>query len=170
MAETAFSPYLQQAESSMSGFVVRCFSHRTLPQLSAALSERGVKSYSLDGSSIVDEASFLETFLRNVPFKIYAPSDRGPRLNWDAFTDCLWGGLKSEPEGQVAILWLASEQMLDGKLSLLLHVVEAISAEAFNLLTPHSLQPDQEHRILLRVYLIGDGSNFPDFCTGDDPF
>jgi hypothetical protein len=143
--------------------IFKCYSTRTLDTLRASLLDHGFNSYQLDGSAIADEATFLQEFVRNVPYEVYAPGDVGLTVNWDAFADCLWGGLKGRPEERVAILWLAAERLLERNLSLLLEAVETISFEAHKLLGP-------EHPVLLRVFLIGEGENFADFPSGLAPF
>ena len=136
--------------------VFSCIGTRSLPRLRSELENQGFRVYEIEGSSISNEASFLKIFSTAVPFAVYSPGDSGPVLNWDAFCDCLWGGLKGQPDERVALLWLSADKLLAGHLTLLVEAVECISGEAQNLLGP-------DHPIVLQVYLVGDGANFPDW-------
>jgi hypothetical protein len=136
--------------------VFRCFSNRTLSVLQSALLQNGFKVYTLAGASIHDKRSLFEAFRRDVPAD---PPEPSLNLVWDAFTDKLGGGLAAQPDERVAILWLDAHKMLEGNMQLLVEAVECLSGEAENLVRP-------DHPIVLRVYLIGKGDNFPN-CPGD---
>jgi hypothetical protein len=122
--------------------------------LRAELQKHGFAVYVLDGNSIFDEGSFLRTFARDVPFEVFHPGDLIPPVNWNAFGDCLSSGLGSRPETRVAILWDGADRMLDGNLPFLLNAVERITWEADRVW-------GYDPPIMLVVFLVGDGPNFP---------
>jgi barstar (barnase inhibitor) len=136
--------------------VFHLYSRKTLPMLKDELPKHGVAIYPLSGDAIHDEASLLQAFAQEVPFEVFTPDDLVPPINWNAFGDCLSSGLGSRPETRVAIIWEGADRMLSGNLSLLLDAVERIGREADRM---QRYDPPVE----LRVCLIGDGPNFPDY-------
>jgi hypothetical protein len=136
--------------------VFHLFSRKTLSHLKTELLKRGFTVHVLDGHSIDDEGSFLRIFARDVPFEVFTPNDLVPPINWDAFVDCFGSGLSSRPKTKLAIIWEGADRMLDGRLPLLVNAVECISGEADKVTR-------YDPSILLRVFLVGDGPNFPDY-------
>jgi hypothetical protein len=136
--------------------VFHLLSQRTLPLLQAELLVRGYVIYTLDGRSIHDEGSFLQTFSCDVPFEVFHPNDLIPPVNWDAFNDCFSSGLGSRPDSRVAIIWEAADRMLDGNLPLLVNAIECINGQA-------DIIRGYDPPIMLLFCLVGDGPNFPDY-------
>jgi hypothetical protein len=133
--------------------IFHCYSSQTLLVLQEVLAREGFRIYPLDGSTICDKRSLFEAFRRDMPL---SPPLLLVNLIWDALADSLGGGLAGQPEERAAILWLDADRMLNGNLSLLTEAVEVIVGEAQNLLSP-------PHPVILRVFLLGDGINFPPF-------
>jgi hypothetical protein len=132
------------------------FGRRTLPLVEAELLEHGFVSYTLDGRAIRDDGSFLQTFGRDVPFKVFHPGDLRAPVSWDAFNDCFSLGLGARPETRVAIIWEAADRMLDENLPLLVSAIESLNGQADRI---RRYDPP----IVLLVCLVGDGPNFPDY-------
>lgn len=63
--------------------------------------EAGYATFVLPAEGIVDRSSFFDAVRVTLPLD---PPLVGSR-SWDAFSDSLWQGLYTHPEGRVAILW-----------------------------------------------------------------
>ena len=132
---------------------INCVNTSELPRLRAELERDGSVVFELRGDAITDKASFLRQAAIDLPH----PSGLIPH-NWDAFVDCLWGGIEETNALLVAVLWTEAHRMLQGGLHDLLTAVSCFEQVAHSLF---SAERESIHPIQLVVFLIGDGENFP---------
>lgn len=142
----------------LSGFVFRCVSQNSLPLLRQRLLRLGFQLYELNGSEIHDKWSLFDVMRRDVPAVIHGPL---VKPIWDGLADDLWEGLSNQPSDRVAILWLAADRMLETNLPLLVQTIECVCGIAEELARP----VEGGHAVLLRVFLLGEGPNFPDLAN-----
>jgi hypothetical protein len=139
------------------GFVVHCFSADSAPRARAELLSQGFTVFDLPGEKIQDKRSLFEHISRILPSDGRAP---GPGLSWDALVDSLCGGIEERSLPAVGVLWHSAEIALEGNLQLLLDAVQALSDAADNL---QHVVSNLGRPTILRLFLIGEGPNFPNF-------
>jgi hypothetical protein len=134
---------------------VSCFHQSSLTQLQQALERAGYRVLRLEGAEATDKESFLAQVERDLPM----PEGLDPG-NWDAFADCLWGGLRELDDGRVAVVWTHAEVLLEHNLQTLLKAVGILTDTVRSVSTT---EYGFSHDMLLRIVLIGDGPMFPPF-------
>lgn len=109
----------------------------------------------LNGQEIYNEATFFKEIVnQSIPLD--------PPLNGDvhytAFNDSFWGGLSEIPSEKVALIWTNFNKMLDKSLNDFLQISQCMHEIAENLT---HLEYGIDHKVDLKVFLIGEGANFP---------
>jgi hypothetical protein len=117
--------------------------------LESDLAAKGFLCFTLDGSKMGDERSFIRELVQSLPcdpdyFEV--GSDREP--NWDAVEDALWGGLGNFAKRSIAIFWRAADRLLERHLNLVLEAVCILMVVGY------------AHHLGIKVFLFGQGENF----------
>ena len=136
--------------------VVTCVSQKSLEVLKNFLTENGFRLFELNGENIRDKASFFVEAGEQLPHEPGLIA----RTSWDAFLDTLRGGLAVLEDGKVAIVWTHVENILASGLADLLVAVDCFQDAASDLAIT---EPGFPRPMLLRVFLVGEGNNFPVF-------
>lgn len=130
--------------------VVTCVPTSARPQLLGEL--EGVRTLHLDGGGVVDKPGFLARVERDLPM----PGGLRPG-NWDALADVLWGSFGAMPETEVALVWDDAHVLLEASLSTFLQALAILVSVAGSVATTETGFP---HEMAVRLFLVGDGSNF----------
>jgi hypothetical protein len=133
---------------------VSCVALDSLADLQSRLAGQGYRIFVLDGRDIKDTASFFANSAKVLP----QDPPLGPAPNWDSWLDSVWGGLDALGAERVALLWTDVNSMLDGGLPDLLVAVECLLDLTERLSNPEMRITDS---VSLRVFLLGNGRNFP---------
>jgi hypothetical protein len=137
---------------------ISCLDHVQAPELATRLRTEGVVVYEIDGSTVRDAISFLAVARKRLPLD---PPIANDSPNWDAFSDSLFGGIDLQGEATAStsfvVMWTHVENMLEGGLPDLLHVVNVFEQVSRQLRSP----VDDEPRRSLSLVLVGEGRNFP---------
>jgi hypothetical protein len=123
------------------------------PELEAALRQAGFRICHLDGRDVTDAASFLARAATDLPM----PAGVTPR-RWSGFVDALWQALHELEEPGVGIVWIHADRMLEGGLGDLLVIADCFTAVARQV---YDAEDGSGRALVLKVFLLGDGANFP---------
>jgi hypothetical protein len=126
-----------------------------LDRLNHALSHWGHQVFVLDGSGIHNAETFLVRAAQDLSLAQRSQYDLA------GFPDDLWGWLMTVEDQEVSIIWSHADNMLNGGLADLLLAVDCIQGAARQVYDPS--QSGLEHEIILRLFLLGNGANFPSF-------
>lgn len=139
--------------------VINCVNSSSLQSLDRFLRESGFTVFELNGKQVEDAQSFFAESIKILP---QDPQLNG-NINWDAFTDSLWGGLANLGQDRVAIIWTNADRMLEHGLQDLLvasgcfeHIASTMATTKYGLARP----------VQLLVVLVGEGNNFKPFEVG----
>ncbi|CRK84587.1 barstar family protein [Neobacillus massiliamazoniensis] len=108
----------------------------------------------LNGSNILDEITFFKGIVSQ---KIPLDPPLSGNVNYDSFTDSLWGGIEGLHSEKVAIIWSNFNKMLDKGLNDFLKISECICNIAEELIPENGAEYDVD----LKIFLLGEGDNFP---------
>jgi Barstar (barnase inhibitor) len=128
--------------------IVTPVSRASQPALEAALRRHGYRLVQLDGREVRDAASFIQRAAIDLPM----PAGVTPR-RWSGLVDALWQALSELEEPGIAIVWTDADRMLEGGLGDLL-----LAADCF---TDVARQVYEARELVVKVFLVGDGINFP---------
>ncbi len=135
--------------------VLSCVSAQSLDALETVLREMDYKIFEINGSRIEDAETFFLIATDVLPLD--PPLTLGGRVNWDALSDSMWGGLDRLGEPRVAIVWTRAERMLDHGLSDLLIASYCFRDVAISV---HDPQTGISTIVDLLIFLVGEGNNF----------
>ncbi len=133
--------------------VLSCVSAQSLDALETVLREMDYKVFEIDGSRIEDAQTFFQIAKNILPLD---PPTSG-RVNWDALSDSVGGGLDLLGEPRVAFVWTRVERMLDHGLSDLLMASYCFRDVAISV---HDPQTGISTIVDLLIFLVGEGNNF----------
>lgn len=128
--------------------IITPLSQESLPALQKRLATAGFRVLTLDGAGVRDAATLWAQAARYLPWETAPP----PR-SWSGFSDGLWGLLGEVESNSVALLWLNADGMLVGGLGDLLLAADT--------LTDLARQVYDRSEMVLKVFLLGEGPNFP---------
>lgn len=126
-----------------------------LDTLTRTLGRLGHQVFVLDGNGVRDGETFLAQAAHDLPLA------QRSQYDWAGFPDDLWGWLINVEDHEVSIIWSHADNMLNGGLADLLFAVDCIQGAARQVYDPSQSGLPQE--IILRLFLLGEGANFPSF-------
>jgi hypothetical protein len=109
----------------------------------------------LNGQRIYNEVTFFKEIV-NQSLPLDPPLSGN--VHYDAFNDSLWGGLSELPSEKVALIWTGFNKMLDKGFNDFLQISQCIYKIAEDLT---HIEYGIDHKVDLKVFLIGEGTNFP---------
>ncbi len=133
--------------------VLSCVNAQSLNALKSMLQMMAYKVFEIDGSRIEDAQTFFQIAKKVLPLD---PPISG-RVNWDALSDSMWGGVDRLGEPRVAYVWTNVERMLDRGLYDLLMASSCFQDVAVSV---HDPQHGISTVVDLLVFLVGEGNNF----------
>jgi hypothetical protein len=134
--------------------LISCVAQAGIAELQRRLGEEGYRVFVIDGREIKDASSFFVNSGKVLP----QDPPLGSAPNWDSWLDSVWGGLDALGAARVALLWTDVDRMQDGGLPELLVAVECFLDLIERLSNPEMRITDS---VSLRVFLLGNGRNFP---------
>ncbi len=137
--------------------LINCVNQSTLEALSETLFEWDFRAFYLHGESITNKKTLLDKVEKDLPM----PVGLRPH-NWDAFVDCLRGGLSSLAEERVAIIWIDAHVMLGSDLQDFLIAIRSLTDVARYVNTGEA---DVSHEMQVHIFLVGNSSSFRPFLT-----
>ena len=137
--------------------LINCVNQSTLEALTGALLEWDFRAFYLHGESITNKKTLLAKVEKDLPMSV------GLRPhNWDAFVDCLRGGLSSLADERVAIIWIDAHVMLGSDLQDFLIAIRSLTDVARYVNTGEA---GVSHEMRVHVFLVGNSSSFRPFLT-----
>lgn len=142
------------SSTSLGTFRNVCLSAHSEGALIAGLTQYKANIYSIDLEKVADKGLFLDALGKafNFPTKI---------TNWDAASDLVWEKLIESTANQAALIFRNSQTLLNNNLQLFLDVLEFLFGVAE--IIEREKKSSDTHPVLLRIILLGDGPNFPDW-------
>jgi len=137
--------------------LINCVNQSTLEALSVTLLAWDFRAFYLQGESIIDKKTLLAKVEKDLPM----PVGLRPH-NWDAFVDCLRGGLSSLAQERVAIVWIDAHVMLGSDLQDFLIAIRSLTDVARYINTGGS---GVSHEMQVHIFLVGNSSSFRPFLT-----
>jgi len=137
--------------------LINCVNQSTLEALSVTLLAWDFRAFYLQGESIIDKKTLLAKVEKDLPM----PVGLRPH-NWDAFVDCLRGGLSSLAQERVAIVWIDAHVMLGSDLQDFLIAIRSLTDVARYINTGGS---GVSHEMQVYIFLVGNSSSFRPFLT-----
>lgn len=125
-------------------------------ELEASLHGWQFRLLMMDGTSVVDATTLLQTANRALPHPLGEPI-----CDWPTLEDGLWQGLADMAERgdcRIAICWMEAHRMLKGGLADLLLAIDCFRGLSAQVTTSDQGFP---RPMALRTFLIGEGANFP---------
>jgi Barstar (barnase inhibitor) len=135
--------------------LINCVNQAALEALNTALVAWGFRVFYLRGESITDKKTLLAQVERDLPMS----AGLRPH-NWDAFVDCLRGGLSGLVDERVAIVWTHAHLMLSSDLQDFLIAIRSVTDVARHANTGGA---GFSHEMALHIFLVGMGSSFRSF-------
>ncbi len=135
--------------------LINCVAHSDLDALDATLAEWNFRTLYLRGENITGK----ETFLARAETDLPTPIGLRPH-NWDAFSDCLLGGLRELTEDRVAIVWTDAHLMPSNDLQDFLIAMRIFTDVAR---VANTGGAGLSHEVMLHLFLVGRGSSFRHF-------
>jgi len=119
------------------------------------LKRAGFTVLTLDGKVVFDGPSFFAEAIRMLPLD---PPLSG-NVNWDVFSDSLWGGIDQLGLKQIAIVWRRAENMVQADLLEFLLAFDCLKNMA------STIDHSREVKFTIKVlpFLTGEGTSFKPF-------
>lgn len=135
--------------------LIRAINKLSESKLIEILNDENFYIIKLNGQEVYNEVTFFKEIVnQSIPLD---PPLSG-KVHYDAFNDSLWGGLSEIPSEKVALIWTEFDKMLDKGLNDFLQISQCIYKIAEDLT---HIEYGIDHRVDLKVFLIGEGTNFP---------
>ena len=100
-------------------------------------------------------------FLESLRVSLNLPCEKNLLTSWDSASDFFWEAMMSQSSSKVAIFWDGVDLLIDSKLHLLTKCLEFLVSAA-EVVERQALTSDC-HPVLVHIYLVGTGRNFPTF-------
>lgn len=128
---------------------ISCVREQDRDGLDQRLAEWQVDTVELDGSSIVDEATFRAAVGSQLPM----PGDLTPH-NWSALTDCLHQLFIDRGSPRAALVWTHPEALVEGDLQGFITATGVLSGLVGTLYVVDQIE--------MHVFLVGSGAGYRD--------
>jgi hypothetical protein len=139
----------------LGGTVFHCVSKQSVPHLREELERHQYELIYLDGGLITDELTLFQAFRAAIPSDHWPPQ---PNQTWGGFSDSLTDVLLGQAHDKTALIWTSAEEMLEGKLPLLVYAAQVIGETTMYF---RESQPTLQREVWLHVFLVDEGPNFP---------
>jgi hypothetical protein len=102
-------------------------------------------------------------FLESLRCSLALPCSESSLTSWDSAADFFWQAMMEQPGTKVAIIWDSVDLLVDSKLALLTKCLEFLVSVAEVVERPEF--SSDCHPVLVQIYLVGEGSNFPSITS-----
>src|SRR5579863_1967605 len=137
-------------DNYIGSFFVNCISEDSVSTLDQWLLRMQFRVYWMTSNGVVDEGSLMDAVRAAIGRTVSGPE---PSRSWDAGADHVWDELMDREDKRVAIVWRGADEMLEGRLELLLDGIEWLNRIASEVM--------EHDKIEMRLCLLGRGPSFP---------
>lgn len=104
-------------------------------------------------------------FLESLRSTLHLPCGENLLTSWDSAADYFWEAMMDQTSSKVAFFWDSVDLLVDSKLAILTKCLEFLVSVS-EVVERQELSSDC-HPVLVQIYLVGNGDNFPPIASNE---